>query len=148
MKVGIGVLVCIAWLLPLSAAHAATENMLFGTGEDVHAIQDVALKGPGGEPLVLAYKTTTRYFIGGLYVRDDGYVLRPQSDTGRYLQLPKGDELSRFQQQGLLPNPLPPYKLGAFDYANGYSLWMIVALTLLVIVLPPIVRSRRRLRSA
>ena len=103
--------------------------MLFGLGEDVHEIQDVALKSPGGEPLALAYKTTTRYFIGGLYVRDDGYVLRLQSDTARYLQLPNGDELLRLQQQGLLPDPLPPYQLGAVDYANGYSLWMIVALT-------------------
>jgi hypothetical protein len=100
----------------------------------------------GGSARAARYKTTTKYFIGGLYVRDDGYVLSPASDTTRYYPLPTADRLSSFQQQGLLPDPLPPYELGAFAYANGYSLWFVVAITLLLIALPAIVRSRRPLR--
>jgi hypothetical protein len=130
--------------LPLSHAHAEAAGMMFGTRERIAELQDVDLQGPEGEPLVLGYKTTTRYFLGGLYVRDDGYVLSPAADTTRYLPLPSGDELRGFQRQGLLPDPLPPYALGALDYFDGYSLWLIVAITLLAVVVPAVVTSRRR----
>jgi hypothetical protein len=130
--------------LSLSHAHAETAGMMFGTKERIAELQDVDLQGPEGEPLVLGYKTTSRYFIGGLYVRDDGYVLSPAADTTRYLPLPTGDELRDFQRRGLLPDPLPPYALGAFAYFDGYSLWLIVAITLFAVVIPTVVTSRRR----
>ena len=148
MKIWRCFLFSVAVLLPLSNAQAQTGGMMFGTAEDIHKLQDVGLKGPGGERLVLAYKTTTKYFIGGVFVRDDGYVLSADGDGERYFQLPTGDRLSSLQEQGLLPNPLPRYGLSAFDYGNGYSLWMIVAITVLAVAIPVVVRNRRRVRAA
>jgi hypothetical protein len=32
--------------------------------------------------------------------------------------MPKGEELAKFQTAGTLPSPLPPYRLGIFDYVR------------------------------
>ena len=37
--------------------------------------------------------------------------------------MPTGDELRRFQKAGLLPDPLPPYRLTIGNYIMGYFLW-------------------------
>ncbi|HAT41678.1 MAG TPA: hypothetical protein DCS87_08120 [Rheinheimera sp.] len=43
-------------------------------------------------------------------------------------QRPLTDELiAKYQQQGLLPTPLPIYKPSIFDYVIGYSLWLMIA---------------------
>jgi len=42
--------------------------------------------------------------------------------------MPTGVQLSNFQQQGLLPSPLPAYTRDAIDYLIGFSLWLILAL--------------------
>ena len=47
----------------------------FGTVEHITRIEDVLLKTPAGDALYLGHKTSTVYFIGGVYVADDGYVL-------------------------------------------------------------------------
>ena len=36
-----------------------------------------------------------------------------------------------FQTAGTLLSPLPPYRLGIFDYVAGYSLWWGLALVAL-----------------
>ncbi len=105
-------------------ASSGAQAFMFGKDETITKIQDVGVTGPAGEPLFLGYKTSTQYFIGGLYVQDDGYVLGMQSDHDRFFPMPAGDELKGFQTQGLLPDPLPVYKLATMDYVIGYSLWI------------------------
>ncbi len=112
-------------LIPLSSAHA---NFKFGTDEDLHLIQDVTLTGAKQEALYLGYMTRSKYFLLGMYVEDAGYVLGVKGEGKRYYEMPKGEDLARFQRAGHLPNPLPPYKLGFFDYLVGYSLWWASAL--------------------
>lgn len=100
----------------------------FGTDETIHKIQDVTLKGAKDEKLFLGYMTRIRYFLAGLYVEDAGYVLGVEGESKRFYHMPEGDELKRFQRNGYLPDPLPSYKLSAFDYIIGYSLWWALAL--------------------
>ncbi|HEX2256009.1 MAG TPA: hypothetical protein VHG92_04765 [Afifellaceae bacterium] len=108
------------------APAAARADLMFGTQEDIHFIQDVEVTGPEGEELFLGFKTTTQFFLAGLYVQDDGYVLGQRSDHNRYWDMPAGEQLADFQARGLIPDPLPSYELGIFDYLFGYSMWIFV----------------------
>lgn len=117
--------VAATFLLPMRAAQAAWQ---FGAQEDIHCLQDVTLKGAKDEALCLGYMTKTQYVLAGAYIVDEGYVLGIKGETGRYYPMPQGEDLARFQSGGFLPNPLPPYKLGFWDYFIGYSLWWTLAL--------------------
>src|SRR5512140_3111537 len=99
---------------------------MFGVDETLECIQDISLKGGQGEPLCLGWKTS-KFFVGaGVYLKDDGYVLKvPNANS--YYPLPYPAELKAFQAQGLMPDPLPHYTLPVWEYLFGYSLWIIVA---------------------
>jgi hypothetical protein len=112
-------------LLPPDRAQA---QYRFGTDEEIHFIEDVPLKGANDEALYLGYMTRTRNFLLGLTVEDAGYVLGVKGESKRFYHMPQGDDLARFQKAGTLPDPLPPYRLGVFDYIAGYSLWWGLAL--------------------
>ena len=119
----------------------------FGTVEHVNPIQDVGLTTPDGDPLYLGYKTSTVYFIGGVYVHNDGYVLGLKSVSKRYVDMPPPDLLASFQKQGKLPDPLPPYHLGVVEYLKGYSLWIVVVLGVIgYLVISRQIRLPRRFR--
>lgn len=119
---GIGIVLALLFTVFAGEAWAWTP---YGTVERVTRIADVALTTPDGEPLFLGYKTSTVYFIGGVLVRDDGYVLGLQREPRHYVDLPPRELVASFQKQGKLPDPLPPYHLGLFDYLKGFSLWLV-----------------------
>jgi hypothetical protein len=100
--------------------------MRFGNEEDVTCIAPVAYRGAEGEPLCVAYKTTTVHFVGPVYLRDDGYVLGMRERTG-YYPMPQGTQLAALQASGDLPNPLPRYQLSLGDYAAGYLTPLVLA---------------------
>jgi hypothetical protein len=124
----------------------------FGKGESLTCIVDVAMKGPGGEPLCLAYKTTSYAALAPAYMRDDGYVLavkngaRPTS----FLELPPPRDVATLQAEGLLPAPLPSYDIAASEWAKGFMLWPLLAFGILVVWLQHIFKKRRhqKLHSA
>ena len=108
-------------------------RMMFGRDEKLTCVVDVKLQGGSGEPLCLAYKTTIVAFVAPLYLRKDGWVLgvkeRPtQTRPDRFYPLPGPDEVKELQRGGLLPDPLPPYRIPALDYAFGYLLWEVILL--------------------
>jgi hypothetical protein len=118
-------------------------EFMFGTQEQITAIQDVPLKGPQGESLCLAYKTSTKFFLAGIYLRDDGYVLKVV-DNDKYIPLAE-PRLSELQAAGQLPRPLPPYSISPWEYFQGYSLWFCLAVC---VVLEGLRRRRRDTRLA
>jgi uncharacterized protein len=118
-------------ILCVSASTAAHAKVMFGKDQTIHFLEDVKVTGPNQEPLFLGYMTTMQFFLAGLYVQDDGYVLGVKGDSKKFFRMPTGDELKGFQQRGLLPDPLPPYSLSFFDYLFGYSLWIVVAVIVL-----------------
>jgi hypothetical protein len=114
--------------LPLAGAPAqAAKGLGFGSDEKIRSLTDIKLRGPSGETLFLAHKVTTQFFLLGVHVKDDGYVLGVQGDSRKYFRMPADTQVSRLQQQGLLPRPLPGYRLGTIDYLIGYSLWLALA---------------------
>ena len=99
---------------------------MFGDNDTLHKIQDVEFNGPKGEKLYLAYRTTIKFFILGVNITEQGYVLaiKDSKQKGYY---PLNDaQIKELQNNGGLPNPLPKYELTKFDYAFGYSLWIFI----------------------
>ena len=113
-------------LLAAAFAGEARAYTPFGVTEHIVPIEDVALTTPAGDALYIGHKSSTVYFILGVYVRDDGYVLGLRSNAKHYVDMPPPDKLAEFQSKGLLPKPLPPYRLGFVDYLKGYSLWLVL----------------------
>jgi tetratricopeptide (TPR) repeat protein len=107
-------------ILAMGAAPAQAK-LYFGTKDYLAHIQDVDVKGPGGESLYLAYKYSFHSFLLPAYVTEDGYVLAIKGRDA-YFKL-DDTRIKALQARGQLPSPLPPYELSWIDYAMGYSLW-------------------------
>jgi hypothetical protein len=114
----------------------------FGTSEQLECIVDVPLQGPSGEALCLAHKLSTKWFLAGVYVTDDGYVLQVKGKQA-YLNMPAGEELAQLQREGALPAVLPAYRISTLDYAFGYSLWIVLAGILVWTWVAHLARKRR-----
>lgn len=110
-----------AFMFASNAAHAA----MFGKDEKIHFIQDVEITSQEKQPLFLGFKTTTTWLLGGVSISDDGYVFGVRADHTKYIETTP-EEIANFQKSGLLPNPLPPYKIPLIDTILGYSLWIII----------------------
>lgn len=118
----------LALLLLVFTWDAEAARGMVGTSETIHHLQDVSLTGPKGEKLFLGYKTSTTFFIAGVWMSVDGYVLGVQGDSKHYFSLQQGETLQRFQKSGALPDPLPKFEPSILDYVFGYSLWLIIVL--------------------
>ena len=114
-----------AMVIAAPTCEAARGGIIIGKQENLHRLADVPLKGPRGEDLVLSFKTSMLVLGLGLYCKDDGYVLTKASDPNAYFALPESATVAQMQATGLLPRPLPSYKVPAWEYAAGYSLWWI-----------------------
>ena len=97
---------------------------LFGRQETLHCLQDVAIKDTGGESLCLGYKTSGYFFFAGVYLTDDGYVLKDKN-ANLYYPLTEAD-LKEYQAVSELPVQLPRYDIATADYLFGYSLWLLI----------------------
>jgi hypothetical protein len=132
-----------AILASLFLSRTDAQAFRFGQDERIILIEDVKLKGPNGEALFLAHMTRTQNFIGGYSLDDAGYVLGSKAESKKYFNMPTGEQLARFQKEGLLPDPLPPYKLNFFDYLFGYSVWWIVGLAAIWYVVGALRKKKR-----
>jgi hypothetical protein len=94
----------------------------FGTVERLHVIQKIQ-----GTEFSLCFKTSVRVVGGGLYIADDGYVLRFDNEPDKFVPL-TAEKTKELQTQGALPVPLPAYSIPAIDYVFGYSLWIAIGL--------------------
>jgi hypothetical protein len=119
-------------------------KLLFGTDETLTCIQHVDVRGPKDEALCLAYKISKVFLGGGVYLKDEGYVLRVENDAKHYFPLPP-ERVEELQAASLLPRPLPPYAIPWYEYTVGYSLWVGIAF---VILTAAVSRVRRRRREA
>jgi tetratricopeptide (TPR) repeat protein len=130
-------------LLVMGAAPAQAK-LYFGTKDYLTHIQDVDVKGPGGESLYLAYKYSFHSFLLPAYVTQDGYVLGIKGREA-YFKLDDA-QIKTLQTRGQLPSPLPPFQLSLIDYAMGYSLWG-AALVLFGSIPLTMLGKRRRKRA-
>lgn len=106
---------------------ALAKGGIFGMQETIHKIEDIPLKGANGEDLYLGYKTSTFFVLAGVYMTDDGYVLGVSGQSNSYYSLPDKEKLAQFQEARLIPQELPPYQIPLIEYLFGYSLWLLIA---------------------
>jgi hypothetical protein len=102
--------------------HHAHAGFLFGQQDRIHFLKNVNFKGPNGEALYLGYVTRMHAFVLPYQVSESGYVLGIVGSGKNYYKL-SADRIAQGQRQGVLPTPMPPYKLSILDYLIGYSLW-------------------------
>jgi hypothetical protein len=122
-------------------------TLLFGTDETLTCIQHVDVKGPKDEPLCLGYKISKVFLGGGIYLSDDGYVLRIENDPKHYFSLSK-ERIDELQKASLLPRPLPPYAIPWIEYAFGYSLWIVLVGVAAWMTVSHLRRKRREAEDA
>lgn len=115
-------------------------KLRFGKHEEIRCIVDIDARGPKGETLCLAFKTSSYWVGGGVYLADDGYVLKPRGQESVYYPMPTGGA----PMEGL-PSPLPAYSIPWVDYFGGYSLWLAIAVTVAWGVGASKLKARRRL---
>jgi hypothetical protein len=114
---------------------------VFGKQENLHAIKIDDKKIPvsiDDVPCFLGYKTSGYYFLGGLFLKDDGYVLISQGNADNYFPVTKED-IDSYQNSELLPTPLPTYKIPIVEYLLGYSLWILIIIGILYSVIKKLV---------
>lgn len=116
-------------------------RLRFGKHEEIRCIVDVTARGPHGEELCLAFKTSSYWVGGGVYLADDGYVLLPRGQSSTYYPMPSG------HVEGL-PSPLPAYSVPFIDYAGGYSLWFAIAFGVVWTVAAGKLKAKRNTRFA
>jgi len=127
------ILLLLAFLVVPPTVFART-TLRFGTDDTIKEIQELP-----GTNYKLCYHYHIYYFIAGLYLANDGYVLTENPDptkqrfltdpaANKYISLTK-EKTNELQQAGLLPNPLPKYSIPTGAYVEGFSMWGISLLT-------------------
>jgi hypothetical protein len=108
----------------------------FGTKTELRFLGTVPITGKQGEPLCLAYKLSMHFFFLPLGLSQDGYVLgiitkqdgdKVYFSTQTFYPL-SAEDITRWQQSGHLPNPLPTYKLRIRDHWPLWFGWGFIAL--------------------
>lgn len=117
----------VAALAVMVSSEAYAGKMLFGWDNTLYEIADVSLTGAEGEDLVLVHEVKKYFFIAGVWVKDAGYALAIKDKLEEdFYDFPAAEEVVAYQAEGLLPNPLPSYKIPFIEYIFGYSLWLIL----------------------
>ncbi len=111
-------------LLLLGPSNAEARKFCFGVDEELVFIQHVTAKGPKGEPLQLARKLRRDCFFAPYTISDEGFVLQVAGEK-TYFALPP-QLVQSLQRAGQLPNPLPAYALGWFEWSFGHLLWIVL----------------------
>lgn len=113
-------------LVLLFSGSSFARGLSFGDQDKLSFIQEVKLKGAKGEVLHLGYRITTKFFLAGVWLTDQGYILADKNNKEKAYYTLTADQMSSYQAKGLLPNPLPKYEIQPMDYVFGYSLWLLL----------------------
>ncbi len=124
-------------------AFARKGGGLFGKNERVQKIIDLDGKGPNGEEVFLAHKTTSYYFLMGAYLSDDGYVLGIRGKFGSYYPLNE-EQINQYQKSGFLPTPLPKYEIPLMDWVWGFALWIMLLVIAVIWFFPSKAKTIRK----
>lgn len=122
-------------------------GMMFGTQDDLSCIVDIPLTGPNSEALCLGFRVSMHFFVGGIYTKDEGYILKIKAEKA-YYPMPAGDDLAQLQASSMIPTPLPSYSVPVWDYLFGYSLWIIIGVMGAVFGIKHALTKRKRARLA
>jgi hypothetical protein len=100
-------------------------GLMFGKQDDIDCLLPTTFDGPHGDQLCLASHVSQYFFAAGVYVKDEGYVLKVKGSNSYYAV--DDAQLKALQEQQILPATLPPHHISTGQYLFGYSLWLILA---------------------
>lgn len=116
-------------LILLASTSANAIPIGFGESESIEKIQDLDIPASetDGDSVFLAHLVSKHFFLAGIYVEDEGYVLGYEGDDSVYKPL-DSSQITMLQAAGYLPDPMPEYHIRPIDYIIGYSLWIVLAI--------------------
>lgn len=110
----------------VSAERADASVLRFGVEPTVIKLQDIAMRGPRGEPLYLGYLIEIEYFGLGINIEDMGYVIGIEGRDDGWFPVPDAQKTMMAKKAGLLPNSFPEYVIDYRHLFIGYSLWIFL----------------------
>jgi len=106
---------------------------MFGTQDSFDCVVPKTFQGPNHDQVCLASKVSLHFVGAGVYLSDEGYVLKVSGKEEFYSLTPAN--LKDLQSAQLIPDPLPPYHIAWYQYVIGYSLWIIIGIVVLISLL-------------
>lgn len=135
------VIISIAFVI--FSADVFAGKMMFGEQDSFRKFQDVEFKDPNGKELYLAHRITTKFFIAGVYIKEQGYVL-PLKNSEEDIYYPlTAAQIIEMQADGSLPKQLPKYEFTLWEYAFGYSLWLLIGIMAIYYVIKRIFKKNK-----
>lgn len=142
------IMICILLLCIATPAEARTR---FGTEDKIIRIQKIEVPAAARQMVppefldnaYLARRISIKWFIGGAYLTDHGYIIELADD--RYFDLGT-ERTSALQTIGVLPTPLPTAPIPTSYYVMGYSLWPVLGFILISATISIMIRNRRSRR--
>lgn len=113
-----------------NTAHAKIP-LYFGEQDYFENIESVEPIKDGSNTYNLGYRLYIKWFLGGVYLKDEGYILINNHDKNRYIPLTP-EIIQELQDNNFLPKELPNYSISTIYYLKGYSLWIIIIIFVLV----------------
>lgn len=136
---------CIAALSIFLGRPAEAGAMRFGSQDYLHKIQDIELKGKSDEELFLGHRTTIIWFVMGVHLIDQGYILGAKGKESYYDLTP--EFIESLQTEKILPTPLPKYSIDIVDYLFGYSLWIFIVCAVVYMALKSYFKRKKTAQS-
>ena len=99
-------------------------GLMFGTDDNIECLDAHKFSGPHGDSVCLASRISLHFVGAGVYVTNNGYVLKIDGSKSYYPLTAKN--LDELQQSGVVSSPLPPIHVSWWQYVFGYSLWIVI----------------------
>ena len=106
-------------ILALTSVDAHAGRMIFGYDDKLTNIEKI-----GDTNYFLSYRTSTYYFIAGVYMKDCGYVIRKSENSDEYKTI--DEETLLDLEKNAYPDGLPKYSISIWRYLWGYLLWVAI----------------------
>jgi len=110
---------------------------------EIDWVANSTVRGNDGEALYLGRRLRTDVFLLPYNIADEGYVLGVKGSPADYYPLPP-ERIRELQQNGMLPAPLPRYRMSLIDYLIGNALWIPFLVLFLYLLLRTIQSIRAR----
>ncbi|MES2041147.1 MAG: DUF6585 family protein [Pseudomonadota bacterium] len=123
------------WLFVLfslftASAHASVAKSNY----EIDWVANTTVRGNDGEVLYLGRHLRSDVFFLPYNIADEGYVLGVKGSPTDYYPLPP-ERIRELQQTGMLPTPLPAYRIKLIDQIIGNALWIPLLAVLLYMLL-------------
>lgn len=112
---------------------------------EIDWVANTSARGNDGEVLYLGRRLRTDVFLLPYNITDEGFVMGVKGSPTDYYPL-SPERIKELQQNGMLPTPLPGYRIRLIDYLIGNALWMpfLILLLYLLLRMTRVVHARKQ----